>query len=99
MTETQEEQRRKALSLSAGICPSCGGNIYQYGTPQYAHKLSNSKKNRSKYGSFVIDHFLNGEFVCCLKCNDKLLIDNNPREILKLLMDIILYEARKLEGV
>jgi hypothetical protein len=93
----QQEQRRVALSRSGAVCATCGGSIYRYGAPQFAHKLSNSKKNRAKYGSFVIDHQLNGEYTCCLRCNDAMLIDNKPREILKLIMDIAIEEAKKFD--
>lgn len=98
MTEKQEEQRRVALSRSGYVCAVCGKSIQAYGTPQYAHKLSNSKRNRQKYGSFVIDHTLNGEYVCSLGCNGLLLIDNNPRAILSLLADITIYEIKKLDS-
>lgn len=94
MTQSQVEQREKALSRSGNVCAVCGKSIYEYGTPQYAHKLSNSKTNRQKYGAFVIDHTLNGEYTCSLDCNSALLIDNKPREILMLLADIITYEIK-----
>lgn len=97
MTQQQVEQREYALSRSGNVCAVCGKSIYANGTPQYAHKLSNSKMNRQKYGSFVIDHTLNGEYTCSLKCNDSLLIDNNPRAILCLLADIVSYEIKHFE--
>ena len=95
MTETEKKQRVTALSRCGGKCANCGKPVDQYAAPQYAHRLSNSKKNRAKYGSFFIDHTLNGEYVCSLKCNDALLIDNKPNKILMLLADIIIYESKR----
>ena len=95
MTEVEKEQRRQALARSGGICPVCGGSINQYGTPQYAHKIANTDTNREKYGSFFIDHFLNGEYVCSLACNSSCNIGNNPGKVLELLADIVIYEIRK----
>jgi hypothetical protein len=54
--------------------------------------------NRTKYGSFVIDHPLNGEYTCSLGCNYLLLIDNNPRAKLELLADIVIAEIKKLDS-
>ena len=97
MTDKQKGQRQQALTRSGGICPICGGSINQYGTPQYAHKIANTEVNRSKYGSFFMDHFLNGEYVCSLACNSSCNIGNNPGEVLKLLTDILLYEIKRFE--
>lgn len=99
MTSGQVEQREKALSRSGNKCAVCGKSIYTYGTPQYAHKLSNSKKNRAKYGAFIVDHTLNGEYCCSLKCNAGVLIDNNPRAILLLLADIVTYEIKRFSNI
>jgi hypothetical protein len=97
MTRAQEEQRTRALSRSGATCAVCGGSIYAHGTPQFAHKLSNSKKNRDKYGAFIIDHTLNGDYTCSLECNGRLLIDNRPREILMLLADIVTHEIKNFD--
>ena len=95
MTSKQLEQREVALCRSGYRCAVCGKSIHERG--QYGHKLSNSKMNRQKYGSFIIDHTLNGEYVCSLECNSALLIDNKPREILMLLADIITYEIKHFD--
>lgn len=95
MTEAEKEQRRQALARSGGICPVCGGSINQYGTPQYAHKIANTDPNRKKYGSFFIDHWMNGEYVCSLACNSSCNIGNNPGKVLGLLADILIYEIKK----
>lgn len=95
MTKAQEEQRQQALARSGGLCPVCGGSINQYGTPQYAHKIANTEVNRKKYGTFFVDHFLNGVYTCSLKCNSYCNIGNNPRKVLQLLVDILIYEIKK----
>lgn len=95
MTEEQKEQRRQALTRSGGKCPVCGGSINQYGTPQYAHKIANTELNRKKYGSFFVDHWMNGEYVCSLPCNQSCNIGNNRGKVLGLLADILIYEMRK----
>lgn len=94
MNNAQREQRVKALARSGCICPVCGGSIYQFGTPQYAHKIANTKMNREKYGSFFIDNSLNGEMVCSLNCNQALNIGFNRGAVLCLLADIIAEEMR-----
>lgn len=96
MNSAQKEQRKIALNRNFGICPICNGSIYQYGTPQYAHKIANTEPNRKKYGSFIIDHTLNGEMVCSLSCNQSMNIGMNKRKSLLLLADIITYELKKL---
>ena len=95
MTEAQKEQRRQALTRSGGLCSVCGGSLNQYGTPQYAHKIANTEPNRRKYGSFFIDHWMNGEYVCSLGCNSSCNIGNNPGKVLDLLADILIYEIKK----
>ena len=94
MTEKQKQQREQALSRSCYVCAVCGKPINS-GAPQYAHKIANTKANRAKYGSFFIDHTLNGEYVCSLGCNQKMNIGQNPGKCLALLADIIIYEIKK----
>ena len=80
--------------MSCGACAVCGKDLN--GTAkQYAHKIANTKTNRAKYGSFVIDSPLNGAYVCSLKCNQTMNIGFNKGECLKLIADITLYEMRK----
>lgn len=94
MTEEQKEQRRQALTRSGGQCSVCGGLINRYGTPQYAHKIANTEANRKKYGAFFMDHFLNGEYVCSLACNQACNIGQNKGKVLGLLSDILIYEMK-----
>lgn len=98
MTKSEREQREGALELSNSICPVCKGSIYQYGTPQFAHKLANTETNRKKYGTFFMNSRLIGVYTCSLGCNHLVQINNNPREILKLLADIVMDEIRQFEN-
>ena len=94
MTEKEQEQRRKSLSVSGGVCAICGKSLNAYGFPQYAHKIANTITNRKIYGSFFIDHYLNGAMVCSLKCNDAMNIGNNKGKVLALLADIVIQETK-----
>lgn len=91
MTEQQKEQRRIAYYRSHGMCAVCGKPL-SLGQPQYAHKIANTDTNRKKYGSFVIDHTLNGDYTCSLECNQVMNIGNNPGKCLLLIADIVTYE-------
>ena len=71
MTETEKEQRRYALAISGGVCEVCGRPLRD-GQPQGAHRIGNTKANRDKYGSLVIDHRFNIGMACSLACNGKL---------------------------
>ena len=93
MTETEKEQRRYALAISGGVCEVCGRPLRD-GQPQGAHRIGNTKANRAKWGSWIIDHTLNGEYVCSLKCNDAMNIGNNPRKCYDLVQRIINSDAR-----
>lgn len=94
MTEQEIKQREIAYSFAGGVCAVCGKPLNE-GAPQYAHKIANTKTNRAKYGSFVIDSPLNGAYVCSLKCNQTMNMGFNKGECLKLIADITLYEMRK----
>lgn len=93
MTDLQKKQREKAYSKACGVCEVCGMPL-NLGVPQAAHKIANTKTNRSKYGSFVIDNPLNVSYVCSLKCNDKCNIGNNRGKVLMLIADIITVELK-----
>lgn len=99
MTKIEIEQRENALARCQGICEICGGSIQQYGTPQYAHKIANTALFRKKYGSFVVDHTLNGGYVCSLACNQSMNIGFNTGAVLGLMADIVEYEIRKFSGI
>lgn len=97
MNQAQKEQREAALRRSAGVCAICGKPLNS-GQPQYAHKIANTKANRTKYGSFYIDHTLNGGYVCSLECNQAMNIGMNKGKCLLLMADILMYEMRKHEN-
>lgn len=94
MTKKQVEQREKALARSCGVCPVCGGSIYQYGTPQYGHAIGNTETNRKKYGSFFIDSTYNGCLCCSLECNSSIDVGKSKGKILEKLVDILTNEIR-----
>lgn len=94
MTSEQREQREKAFNRSCGVCAYCGKPLNS-GQPQYAHKIANTEMNRKLYGSFFIDHTMNGEMVCSLGCNQSMNIGYNKGKVLGLLADIIIFEIRK----
>ena len=94
MTESQKEQRIKSFNRNDGICPVCGGSIQQYGTPQYAHKIANTIINRKKWGSFIVDHPLNGEYTCSLGCNSRMNIGQRPGDCLRLIKKIVEMELK-----
>lgn len=95
MNRRELEQREKA-GINA-ICPVCGGYIHRYGRPQYAHKIANTVANRRKWGSFIIDHPLNGVYVCSMKCNDACNIGFNPGAVLDLIAEIVNHERQSRE--
>lgn len=94
MTKKQIEQREKAYAVANGLCAVCG-KPYAGKQPQYAHKIANTKPNRQKYGSFIIDHPMNGAIVCSLKCNQTMNIAFNKGAVLALMADIVIFEIRR----
>jgi hypothetical protein len=95
MTQTQKEQREDALTRNFGHCAVCGKPISSYGTAQYAHRIADTNPNRRKWGDWIIDHTLNGEYVCSLKCNDKLNCGNNPAKCYELVQQILDAETKR----
>lgn len=97
MTRPQVEQREYAYAVSGGACEVCGKPMGM-GQPQAAHRIGNTKTNRAKYGSLVIDHPLNVGYTCSLECNGKLDISMRPVQCLELCARIYAYELRKRCG-
>ena len=95
MTEQQRIQREKAYSRSCGICPVCNKPIV---SGQYAHKIGNREIYRKKYGSWIIDHTLNGEYVCSLSCNNSVDGGSSYGNHLDVIADILIAEFVKLYG-
>lgn len=96
VNQSQTEQRRTALYRSGGVCEVCGKVLT---VMQGAHRIANTKSNRAKFGSLVIDHPLNIAIVCSLKCNDACNIGYNPRKSLELAQKIYGYELKRMGGV
>ena len=94
MTESNRKARQLRFTIAGAHCEVCGLPLIEYGTPQIAHRIAQTKTNLSKYGSFFVEHHLNYRAVCSLRCNDACNIGNNPGEVLKLLADIIIYESK-----
>lgn len=90
MDELEKKDERVAIfKRDRWTCQACGRSVYIHGSPQLAHAIANTKANRKKYGSEIIDHPLNRKAVCCLKCNDKMNIGFNPVESEKLVDRIL----------
>lgn len=94
MTPAGYMQRMQGLTRSKGKCEVCGKELVEM---QGAHRIANTKTNRERYGSFVIDHVKNIAIVCSLKCNDACNIGNRPGEVMKLIASIYGAEAIKYE--
>lgn len=97
MTESQKEQRRYALAVSGGLCEACGKPLLD-GEMQGAHRIGNTKANREKYGSFVIDHRFNIGYTCSLKCNARLDISGNIGKVIALCSRIYNAEMMRYRG-
>ena len=97
MTEKQREQRDKAYSRSCGVCAVCGKPLSQ-NQMQYAHKIPQKEMYIKKYGTWVIDHTLNGEMVCSLACNQSVDVGSSYGNHLEVIADILIYEYMKMWG-
>lgn len=95
MTERQQDQRKQAYSRSNGFCKVCGKPLLQM---QYAHKIPQKEIYIKKYGTWIIDHTLNGELVCSLPCNQSVDVGSSYGNHLEVIADILIYEFQKLWG-
>ena len=95
MNQRETEQRTSALARSGGVCAVCGKPLVQ---GQYAHKIGNREIYRKKYGSWIIDHTLNGEMVCSLGCNQTVDVGSSYGNHLEVIADILIYEFEKMWG-
>lgn len=95
MNEREIEQRENALLRSSGFCPICQSPLIK---KQYAHKIANKIMWRNKYGSWIIDHTLNGEVVDCLQCNQAVDVGSSYGNHLDVIADILIYEYCKMWG-
>lgn len=97
MTECEQEQREQAFPRSCGVCCVCGKPLVN-GQTQYAHKIANKEMWRSRYGSWVIDHTLNGELVDSLSCNASVDVGSSYGNHLEVIADILISEYEKMWG-
>lgn len=97
MNERQKEQREKALVRSGGVCFVCGKPLND-GQMQYAHRIPQKEMYIKKYGTWVIDHTLNGELVCSLDCNNTLDVGSSYGNHLDVIADILIAEYVKMYG-
>lgn len=91
MTEREQfemnEQRKFIYSRDHYTC-ICGNPINHYYRPQLAHKIPQTKANLKEHGKYIIHHPMNLRSVCSLKCNKKVDIGTNPRQVEKLAKEI-----------
>ena len=97
MTERQTEQREKAFERSGGFCVVCGKPLAG-NQMQYAHKIPQKDMYIKKYGTWVIDHALNGELVCSLACNQSIDVGSSYGNHLDIIADILINEYIQLWG-
>jgi hypothetical protein len=91
MTEREKaacEDTRRLVFARDGYRCICGGSIYQYGTPQLAHRIPQYDYLVKKYGKAIIHHPVNLRAVCSLKCNKKVDIGRYPGRIAEVLAEI-----------
>lgn len=91
MTDKQREQREKAMERSLGVCAVCGKPLRE-GAMQYAHKIPQKDMYIKKYGTWVIDHTLNGELVCSLACNHSIDVGSSYGNHLDVIADVLISE-------
>ena len=97
MNERQKEQREKALARSCGVWFVCGKSLNEC-QMQYAHKIPQKEMYIKKYGTWVIDHTLNGELVCSLACNQSVDVGSSYGNHLDVIADILIAEFVKMYG-
>ena len=66
---------------------------------QFAHKIPNKEMYRKKYGTFIIDHTVNGEYVCSLSCNNSVDVGSSYGNHLDVIADILIAEFVKMWGI
>ena len=81
MKQAEIDAIQKMYNYHGHTCFICGNPI-----TQRAHIISNSKVNRKRYGSEIIDSPLNWLCACSLECNALIDIGKND-----LLIDLIVF--------
>ena len=81
------EERLAIYSRDGGRCQSCG-EMVDINAFQVAHKIANTKANRKRFGSHIIDHRLNKATTHAGQCNSAMNIGNNPGKCAELIRRI-----------
>ncbi len=76
----------------------CGNSVHQFGTPQIAHRLAQTKANLKKWGEEIIHHPINLVATCSLKCNAKASTSNWREVFEEMAGDQKLLEILKEKG-
>ena len=71
------EERWDIYWRDFGRCQHCGQSVTFEGS-QVAHRIANTKANRHRWGSDVIDSMENKALTCSLYCNSRMNIGGNP---------------------
>ena len=81
------EERLAIYSRDGGICQACGNRV---GVNEFevAHLIANTKVNRKRFGSHIIDHRLNKATTHAGRCNSAMNIGNNPGKCAELVRQI-----------
>lgn len=91
--ELLECQRHLLYERQGGKCEHCGRWYSHHSSMALAHRLSDSKPNRRKYGVGVVDHWRNKALVCRethlgVDCNSAMLVDGKPATAAALVREI-----------
>ena len=81
------EERLAIYSRDGGRCQTCG-EMVDINAFQVAHRIANTKANRSRFGARIIDHLLNKATTHPGRCNDAQNIGNNPGKCAELVRRI-----------
>lgn len=98
MTTEQEQQRREALERSCGVCFICGKPLSS-SFAQYSHRIPNKEIYRKKYGTWVMDHTLNGEYTCCTEHNYQVDCGSSYGNHLDVIADVLIAEYIKMWSI
>ena len=98
MTGKQIEQREKALARSYGVCFICGKPLSS-SFAQYSHRIPNKEIYRKKYGTWVMDNTLNGEYTCCTEHNYQVDCGSSYGNHLEVIADVLISEYISMWGL
>lgn len=98
LSNQQIEQREKALDRSCGVCFICGKPLSS-SFAQYSHRIPNKEMYRKKYGTWVMDNTLNGEYTCCTEHNHQVDCGSSYGNHLEVIANILIAEYIKMWGI